>query len=279
MATSLSSGPSPALQAAAPGEPVRGAPVRLGPIDLGAIAMLCQRDLTRFWRERAQLYGSLARTVVWLFLLGTGLRGAVTMPGGVSYLSFIFPGMLAMAIIFTSLQSAISVIFDREFGFLKEIMVAPIPRTSVVLGKALAGGLIATVQGCIIFIFAPFVGVPLKPLNVLATIGVMLVLGIGLTGLGLTIAARMTSFEGFGTVNNFIVLPLYFLSGAQFPVQNVPDWMRVVIRVNPLYYGVEVMRGLLIGLWNRSGWIDFAVLAVFTVVTLSAATWSFTRQE
>jgi len=259
--------------------PPHGMPIRLGLIDLGAIGMLCQRDLTRFWRERAQLYGSLARTVVWLFLLGTGLRGAVTLPGDVSYLAFIFPGMLAMAIIFTSLQSAISVIFDREFGFLKEILVAPIPRTSVVLGKALAGGLIATVQGCIIFIFAPFVGVSLQPLTVLAAVGVMLVLGIGLTGLGLTISARMTSFEGFGTVNNFVVLPLYFLSGAQFPVHNVPDWMRVIIHLNPLYYGVELLRGLLIGLWNRSGWIDLAVLVAFMLATLATATWSFTRQE
>jgi ABC-2 type transport system permease protein len=272
---------TPTFTTAIPTEPERphGQPIRLGPIDFGAIAMLCQRDLTRFWRERAQLYGSLARTVVWLFLLGTGLRGAVTLPGDVSYLSFIFPGMLAMAIIFTSLQSAISIIFDREFGFLKEIMVAPIPRTSVVIGKALAGGLIATVQGCIIFIFAPFVGVSLQPLNVLAAIGVMLVLGVGLTGLGLTISARMTSFEGFGTVNNFVVLPLYFLSGAQFPVHNVPDWMRVIIHLNPLYYGVELLRGLLIGLWNRSGWIDFGVLVAFMIITLSAATWSFTRQE
>ena len=272
---------TPIIPASAPTEPAptRSAPIRLGPIDLGAIAMLCQRDLTRFWRERAQLYGSLARTVVWLFLLGTGLRGAVTLPGDVSYLSFIFPGMLAMAIIFTALQSAVSIIFDREFGFLKAIMVAPIPRTSIVIGKALAGGLIATLQGCIIFIFVPFVGISLKPLNLLASIAVMLILGIGLTGMGLTISARMTSFEGFGTISNFVVLPLYFLSGAQFPVHNVPDWMRIFIHLNPLYYGVELLRGLLVGLWNRNGWIDLAVLVGFMVVTLATATWSFTRQE
>ena len=180
---------------------------------------------------------------------------------------------------FTTDIGRVPVLVSRDGNGALAAFINSCPHRGSRVAQTLAGGLIATVQGCIIFIFAPFVGVPLKPLNVLATIGVMLVLGIGLTGLGLTIAARMTSFEGFGTVNNFIVLPLYFLSGAQFPVQNVPDWMRVVIRVNPLYYGVEVMRGLLIGLWNRSGWIDFAVLAVFTVVTLSAATWSFTRQE
>jgi ABC-2 type transport system permease protein len=252
---------------------------RRGPFDFEAILMLCQRDLTRFWRERAQLYGSLARTVVWLFLLGTGLRGSVHVPGDVSYLAFIFPGMLAMAIIFTSLQSAISVIFDREFGFLKEILVAPIPRTSVVAGKALAGGLIATVQGIIIFIFAPFVGVHLRLVPLIACIGVMLLLGVGLTGVGLVISARMTSFEGFGTVNNFIVLPMYFLSGAQFPVDNVPHWMKIVILLNPLAYGVDLMRGLLIGVWTRSGYIDLTVLVVFAACALSLATWSFMKQE
>src|SRR5687768_16728309 len=113
-------------------------------IDLDGIAMLCQRDLIRFLRERTQLYGSLARTVVWLFVLGAGLRGSVTVPGEISYLEFVFPGMLAMAVLFSSLQSAISIIFDREFGFLKEILVAPIPRTSVAVGKALAGATIAT---------------------------------------------------------------------------------------------------------------------------------------
>ncbi len=254
-------------------------PYRSGPIDIEAILMLCQRDMTRFWRERAQLYGSLARTVVWLFLLGTGLRGSVHVPGDISYLAFIFPGMLAMAIIFTSLQSAISVIFDREFGFLKEILVAPIPRTSVVFGKALVGGLIATVQGVIIFVFAPFVGFHLRLVPTIACVGVMLLLGIGLTGVGLLIAARMTSFEGFGTVNNFIVLPMYFLSGAQFPVNNVPQWMKLVIRINPLAYGVDLMRGLLVGVWSRSAWIDLAVLLVFASISLSLATWAFMKQE
>src|SRR4051812_31751577 len=111
-------------------------------VDFDAILMLCQRDIVRYLRERAQLYGSMARALVWLFIFGAGLRGSVNVPGGLSYTVFAFPGMLAMAVIFASLQSAISVIFDREFGFLKEILVAPIPRSSVALGKALAGATI-----------------------------------------------------------------------------------------------------------------------------------------
>jgi ABC-2 type transport system permease protein len=249
------------------------------PIDLEAIQMLCQRDITRFLRERAQLYGSLARTVVWLFLLGNGLRGSIHVPGNGSYLAYIYPGMMAMAIIFTSLQSAVSVIFDREFGFLKEVLVAPIPRTSVVIGKAFAGGVIATIQGCVIFIFAPFVGVPLNPVHVLAMVGVMLLLGTGLTGIGLLVAARVASFEGAGTVNNFIVLPLYFLSGAQFPVDNVPHWMRIVISFNPLAYGVDLMRGLLIGVWHHTWTLDLGVLVLLAIASLSLATVSFMKPE
>src|SRR3954452_19838285 len=165
--------------ATSPARPLLSSPRRL--IDPEAILMLCERDLSRFVRERAQLYGSLARTVVWLFILGAGLRGSVTVPGNISYLKFVFPGQLGMAIIFASLQSAISIIFDREFGFLKEILVAPVPRASVVVGKALAGATIAAVQGTIIFVFAPFVHVWPNPLVVLASVGVMLLIGFGLT--------------------------------------------------------------------------------------------------
>lgn len=248
-------------------------------LDFETIAMLWQRDIVRFARERAQLYGSLARTVVWLFILGAGLRGSVTVPGHVTYLQFVFPGMLAMAIIFSSLQSAISIIFDREFGFLKEILVAPIPRASVVFGKALAGATIATVQGTIIFVFAPFVGVWPNPLALLASVGVMLLIGLGLTGVGILIAARMTSFEGFGTINNFVVLPLYFTSAAQFPLTRAPHWLRMFALFNPLSYGVDLLRGLIVGVWTYNAPLDLAVLTGFAIVVLAAATYAFNKQE
>lgn len=248
-------------------------------IDPDTILMMCQRDLTRFARERTQLYGSVARTVLWLFILGAGLRGSVTVPGNISYLQFVFPGMLALTIIFTSLQSAISIIFDREFGFLKEILVAPVPRTSVVLGKALAGAIISTILGTLLFVFAPFVDVWPGPLQILASIGVMLLIGVGLTGMGIWIAARMTSFEGFGTINNFVVLPLYFTSAAQFPIDRAPDWLKVLAAFNPLTYAVDLLRGILVGVWTYNPALDLAVLTGFAVIVITGATWSFTRQE
>ena len=248
-------------------------------IDVDAILMLCERDIVRFVRERAQLYGSLARTVVWLFVLGAGLRGSITIPGNTSYLAYVFPGMLAMSIIFASFQSAISVIFDREFGFLKEILVAPIPRSSIVIGKALAGAAIATIQGVIIFLFAPLAGVHLTPFSVLACILVMLLSGLGLTAIGLCFAARMTSFEGFGTVNNFIILPLYFASGAQFPLDRAPQWMQTLALLNPLAYTVDLLRGLLIGIWSFPPLVNLGVLVGFAVAALAAATWAFRQQD
>jgi ABC-2 type transport system permease protein len=200
-------------------------------------------------------------------------------PGNVSYLAYVVPGILAMAIIFTSLQSAVGVIFDREFGFLKEILVAPVPRPSIVIGKALAGATIATIQGVIIFLFAPFAGVHPSPLALVASVGVMLLTGFGLTAVGLLFAVRMTSFEGFGTINNFIVLPLYFTSAAQFPLNRAPHWMKIVIHVNPLAYAVDLMRGLLVGVWTYNAGLDLAVLTGFAIIVLGLATLSFSRQE
>jgi ABC-2 type transport system permease protein len=248
-------------------------------LDLDAILMLWQRDIVRFVRERTQLYGSLARTVVWLFIMGAGLRGSVRVPGGISYMTFVFPGMMAMAIIFSSLQSAISVIFDREFGFLKEVLVAPIPRASIVIGKALAGATISTTLGTMIFLFAPFSDVTLHPLSMLGSVGVMLITGLGMTGLGLLMAARMTSFEGFGTINNFVVMPLYFLSAAQFPLNHAPGWIQVLAALNPLGYSVDLLRGLIAGVWHYNALLDLTVIVLFAVLTLTAATLSFARQE
>ena len=250
-----------------------------GWFDWDAILMLSQRDLTRFVRERAQLYGSLARTVVWLFILGAGLRGVVAVPDGTPYLAFVFPGMMAMAVIFASLQSAVGIIFDREFGFLKEVLVAPVPRTSIVLGKALAGAVIATVQGTVVFIFAPFARVALSPGTVLACLGIMLLTGLGLTAAGIAVASRMNSFEGFGTINNFVVLPLYFASGAQFPLELAPDWLRLAAYLNPLAYAVDLLRGTLLGVWTINPYLDLAVLLGFALAALAVATARFTRQE
>lgn len=252
-------------------------------IDLACIRMVWQRDIIRYFREKSQLYGSLTRPVMWLFVLGMGLRGAYAGrvgPGqSVNYTQFLFPGIVAMTAIFTSIQSAISIIWDREFGFLKEILVAPVPRTSIAIGKGLAGTTLSLIQGSIVLLLAPLVHVRLPWANILPLIFVMAVLSFGLTGIGIVIAARMTSFQGFGTIMNFIIMPMWFLSGALFPARNLPVWLNFLVRINPLTYGVDLVRRLVLGFSYYSPVFDLVFLIGFGVLTTAAAVFFFNRGE
>ncbi len=252
-------------------------------IDLACIRMVWQRDIIRYFREKSQLYGSLSRPVLWLFILGMGLRGSYTGHAGlganVNYTQFIFPGIIAMTAIFTSIQSAISIIWDREFGFLKEILVAPVPRTSIVIGKGLAGTTLSLIQGSIILLLSPLVHVPIRLLNVVPLLVVIAVLSFALTGIGIVIAARMTSFQGFGTIMNFVIMPMWFLSGALFPVQGLPWWLNVLVRINPLSYGVDLVRRLVLGFAYYPPLFDLAFLLAFSVLTTAAAVFFFNRGE
>ncbi len=241
--------------------------------------MVWLRDTIRYFREKSQLYGSLTRPILWLFIFGLGLRGGYRSVGNFNYTQFIFPGIVAMASIFTSIQSAISIIWDREFGFLKEILVAPVPRTAIVIGKALAGTTLSLIQGCIILLLAPLVDVKLRFLNILPLIIAIAIMSFALTGIGIIIAARMTSFQGFGTIMNFVIMPMWFLSGALFPMQNLPWWLNILVHINPLTYGVDLIRRLVLGFSFYSPWFDFAFLVGFSVITTFAAVYFFNRGE
>ena len=248
-------------------------------IDFACIRMVWERDIIRYFREKSQLYGSLTRPILWLFVLGMGLRGSASGIGNVNYTQFIFPGIIAMTAIFTSIQSAISIIWDREFGFLKEILVAPVPRTSIVIGKGLAGTTLSLIQGCIIILLAPLVHVRIPLANIVPLIIVIALLSFGLTGIGIVIAARMTSFQGFGTIMNFVIMPMWFLSGALFPARNLPTWLNVLVRINPLTYGVDLVRKLVLGFSYHSPAFDFVFLVAFGALTIAAAVLFFNRGE
>ena len=255
-------------------------------IDLDGIGMIWLRDLIRFFRQRSQLLGSLSRPVLWLLILGTGL-GAALRPGlrgggavaGESYVQFIFPGIIGMTLIFASIQSAISIIWDREFGFLKEVLVAPVSRTSVAVGKALSGATLAVIQGAITLIFAPIVGVKFTVLSALVLLPMMFLIGFALTGIGILIAARMTSFEGFGTISNFLVMPMYFLSGAIFPPVHLPNWLYALVRINPMSYGVDALRAALLHQHYFPLSFDFGFLVVFAALMVAIGVIAFTRPE
>jgi len=248
-------------------------------IDLACIYMVWLRDVIRYFREKSQFYGSMTRPVLWLFILGLGLRGGYQQVGNVNYTQFIFPGIVAMTSIFTSIQSAISIIWDREFGFLKEILVAPVPRTSIVIGKGFAGTTLSLIQGCIILLLAPLVRVKLPLINILPLLLVMAVMSFALTGIGIVIAARMTSFQGFGTIMNFVIMPMWFLSGALFPMKGIPWWLNILVRINPLTYGVDLVRRLVLGFSFYPLWFDIGFLIIFSVITTVAAVYFFNRGE
>jgi ABC-2 type transport system permease protein len=248
-------------------------------IDLSCIYMVWLRDIIRYFREKSQLYGSIARPLLWLFILGMGLRGSFQPSGGLSYTQFIFPGIVAMTVIFTSIQSAISIIWDREFGFLKEILVAPVPRTSITIGKCLSGTTLSLIQAGIILLLSPLVHVKISLINILPLVLVVAITAFTLTGVGVLIAARMTSFQGFGTIMNFIIMPMWFLSGAMFPPKNLPSWLNVLVRVNPLTYGVDLMRRLILNVSYYPLWVELTFLAGFCIIIISLAVLSFNRGE
>jgi ABC-2 type transport system permease protein len=215
---------------------------------LRAIYMIWRRDLIRFWRDRVRVVGALAQPLLFLVILGTGLSSALRgaggggLRGGLDYQTFIYPGIIGMAVLFSSIFSGMSIIWDREFGFLKEVLVAPIDRSAVAIGKTLGGASQAALQGLILLLLAPFVGVKLNALAVLQLLGLIFCVSFALAAVGVAVAARMKSMMGFQFVLNFLVQPAFFLSGALFPVTGLPPWMTFLTRLDPLSYGVDAIR-------------------------------------
>jgi ABC-2 type transport system permease protein len=210
------------------------------------ILTLWQRDLLRFWRDRTRIVGGLAQPLLFLAIFGAGLSpwmgrlGGATM--GPDYVQFIYPGIIGMSVLFSSIFSAVSVVWDREFGFLKELLVAPIPRWSIVIGKALGGSSTSMLQGLLLLVLAPVIGVDLRVGTIVLLIPLLFLLAFALSSIGLVIAARMRSTEGFGLVMNFLVTPLLFLSGALYPLNNLPSWLVVLTRLDPVTYGIDAIR-------------------------------------
>jgi len=215
---------------------------------------------------------------MWLLIMGTGLRATFSIPG-VSYSHFIFPGIIAMNLIFAAMISTISIIWDREFGFLREILVAPIPRSSIVIGKALSGSTVAFIEGLFVLAFAPFIKINLSVAALFLLLPLMFLVAFVCTSLGIVIAARMTSFEGFGVISNFIIMPMFFLSGAVFPIDNLPHWVNYVIRMNPLTYGVDLLRWASLGINTFPLYINFLFLLSFASVMLMIGIFEFTKRD
>jgi ABC-2 type transport system permease protein len=213
--------------------------------DLRAVKIVWQRELIRTVQERMRIVGALVQPLLWLAIMGTGLTSLVNAGGGIAGLdlrTFLFPGMLAMTVVMPAIFASASIVWDREFGFLREMLVAPVSRTAIVVGKCLGGATVATAQGCIVLALAGLVGVPYAPSLILALLGMMLLLSLSLTALGTVLAARMKSMQSFMAVMQVGIMPMLFLSGAMFPLANLPAWLSVLTRINPLTYAVDPMR-------------------------------------
>ncbi len=214
---------------------------------LNVVYTIWLRDLTTFIRERSRIVGMIGQPLLYLLIVGVGISSGLSLnhaPGGINYLRFMYPGIIGMSTLFTSIFSAMSIIWDREFGFLKEVLVAPVPRWAVAVGKSLGGATVAVLQSIILIALAPFVGVTLTPPMVLEVLALAFLTSLAMTSLGVVFAARMDSMQGFQMVMNFLVMPLFFLSGGLFPVNSAPSWMKTLMYIDPLTYGVDGLRNV-----------------------------------
>jgi daunorubicin resistance ABC transporter membrane protein len=212
--------------------------------DLRAVRIVWYRELIRFKSDRLRAVTSLVQPVLFLFVLGTGLSSLAGhgLPPGISFKTFVYPGVLAMSVLFTAIFSAGSIVWDREFGFLREMLVAPVSRSAIVLGKCLGGATVATFQGIVILALAGAAGVPYNPVLFLTVIGELLLLSFTLTAFGVMMAARITQMQAFMALTQMLVMPLFFLSGALYPLNGLPAWLTVLTRFDPLTYIVSPMR-------------------------------------
>lgn len=254
-------------------------------IQLRPIYVICLREFKKFFREKSRLLGTLARPVLWLFVVGNGMSALIRPYAGFSYLQFIFPGMLGMTILFASIFSSISIVWDKEFGFMKEMLVAPISRLSIVVGKAVSGTLISAAQAVIIMIFIPFLGLRLTLVQFAEVAAIAVMVSFSITSIGILIAAQLKSFDGFNIIMNFLVMPMFFLSGAMYPVTSMPAALQHLARLNPLTYGIDAFKHVLL----RNGTpplgpeftlsLDLFVVTTTSFIMLGLAALSFRRKK
>jgi len=258
----------------------------------GVVGIMWKREMLRYGRDRSQIFGAISRTILWLVILGFGLGAALREIEGYSYAQYILPGVITLNVLFSSLQCAISLVWDREVGLLRSVIVSPAPMLSVTLGKLFGGATIATIQGAIPLLFIPVLGVRVSPQAIVGALAIMFVMGVAITAFGIIVASRLKTFEGFGAISNGIIQPLYFLSGSIFPLRGViggvgfldipahlrdelrqlgiftigggwvvqlPVFIQVLVYMNPVSYQLDLLRYVLLDFQQLPLWADFAV--------------------
>jgi ABC-2 type transport system permease protein len=259
--------------------------------DLRAIKIVWQREVIRFFRDKPRLVAALLQPMLYLFVFGTGLASMVDRAHGVGLRVFLFPGVMTMAVLFTCFFSAGSLVWDREFGFMREMLVAPVRRGAIVLGKCAGGATAGCFQGLVVLSTAGLVGVPYSPTLVVTVLAELLVVAFALTAIAVIIAARMRSMQSFMALVQLILMPMFFLSGALFPVTGLPPWLAVMTRLDPLTYAVDALRRTVfehVGVttqiasvtwfgWRVPTWLDLTLVAATAVVAYGIGVWQFSR--
>jgi len=269
---------------------------------LRGIYIVWYRDLLRYWRDRVRAVVGLAQPLLFLVVFGAGLGSSLggafsgnAASGGLSYAQFVYPGVMGMAVLFSAMFGAMSIVWDREFGFLREMLVAPVSRTSIVLGKCLGGATVATLQALVLLALAGLVGVPYAPLMMIGCVLLLFVIAFSITAFGLVLAVRVQSIQTVMPRVQLLLTPLMFLSGAFFPVTSaLPAWLHVLTLANPLTYGVDALRRLVPhyaapafgkatalhwGSWTVPVWLDVVIVAGTGAALLGVAAWMFSRPE
>jgi ABC-2 type transport system permease protein len=245
---------------------------------MGTIYILWLRQLKRYFRSKARIIGSLGQPLLFLVALGFGFGPIFRRAGQGSYIQFLAPGVIAMSILFTALFSGIEIIWDRRFGFLKETLVAPVSRFEIMLGRTLGGATVSMLQGIIVFVLTLIAGFkPYHASHLIYALIFMFLIALFFTSLGTAIASVLEDMQGFQLIMNFLVMPIFFLSGALFPLSGLPDILVLVASIDPLSYGVDGLRGALAGVSHFGILTDFAVLSLITVVLLAVGSYLFSK--
>ncbi len=254
-----------------------------------SVWVIAYREFLRFVQDRPRMLSSFAMPLLFLVIFGAGFGKLIGQAApGVDYIQFMYPGILAMTVLMTSIFSGLSIVWDREFGFLKEVLVSPLSRSGVLMGKAFGAASIAVIQGTIMLVLAPILNVPIEPSTVPALLLLLLLVSMSLSSLGLLIGARMRSQQGFQILMQLVIFPMIFLSGIFYPISGVATWLEVLSKVNPVTYGIDAIRQTFLGsqvaavtiFGHTMSIVESAlVVAVVGAVLLSAAIWVFNRQE
>jgi len=245
---------------------------------MSTIYILWLREIKKYLRARSRIIGALGQPLLFLLAFGYGFGAVFRQAGKGNYFDILGPGIIMMSVLFTGIFSGISIIWDRQFGFLKETMVAPVPRWQIMLGKTLGGATIAVFQGLIVFLLSLIVGFRPQSLLMLPLAGMFVILiAIIFTSMGVAIASSITDMQGFQLIINFIVQPIFFLSGALFPLHGLPRAMEIVTQIDPLTYGVDGLRGALIGVTKFGMHTDLIVMTVLAVILLGVGSYLFER--